>query len=302
MTVALSWHARQTADSAEQRLRARVDRLVQDADGPEERSFLGGLVERLCRPDPMLGRSPEAAGRIFQVLSREQVALRDVARALERDPELVLEVWRQAWPRAGNASASIEQAISRLGLDALWRVAVLEASTARVYVAPGFEARSNRERALGLMTANLAAASLPGSRATAYLAGLLHGIGAMWVYRCALPDNPSRVPDRALVERTAAELAPESGALYLQGRGLQASVVQAVAFSADPTLAPAGARPIARAVFAGRAVSLHVAGLALETRVELYQRLDRVQMSPAEANRLLYLARQAHGHVGDLVP
>lgn len=302
MTAALGWaSARQTADSAQERLRSRMHELAADAEDRHERDFLVRLEERICAPDARIGRFGDATGRVFDVLTRDQLVLRDVARALERDPELVLDVWKAAWPRLGNPSGSIEQAVSRLGPDQLWRIAVLDAEHAPSFVAPGYEVAARRERALALMTANLAGASLPGQRETAYLAGLLHNTGSLLVYRCAVPLNPSHVPARHLVERAAEQLRPLSSAVFLDGRRLKQAVVQAVAHAADPTYAPAGARQVARAVFAGRAVAMHVCGMALTTRFQLYQRLERIDMKPATANRLLYLARQAHGHVGDLL-
>ena len=302
MTAAPGWaSARQTADSALERLRNRMHQLADDADDRRERAFLERLEERLCSPGARIGRFGDATERVFEVLTREHLVLRDVARALERDPELVLTIWQAAWPKVGNPSGTIEQAVSRLGPDALWRIAVLDAEEAPRFVAPGYTVAARRERALALMTANLAGASLPGQRETAYLAGLLHNTGALLVYRCAVPLSPSHVPARHLVERAADKLRPLSSAVFLDGRGLKQAVVQAVAHAADPSYAPAGARQVARAVFAGRAVAQHVSGMALTTRLQLYQRLEHVDMTPATANRLLYLARQAHGHVGDLL-
>jgi hypothetical protein len=115
-----------------------------------------------------------------------------------------------------------------------------------VFRVRGYEDAANQARAVGIVASGAVSAAHPAPEA--FLAALLHGIGKLVFYRCAVVRPTEPTPDRAYVEALAQELTPSVGVLIADAWAFGPAVAAAVGFAPDAARAPEEHRAFARAV------------------------------------------------------
>ena len=242
---------------------AEIDRTADEGN----RAFLQRLTRECGSRKLDFPLFPDAALQLDAVLRGRDPSVADVARIVRREPDLVRRVWQDAnGVTFTRKAATLDEAIVRIGFDALWRIGMRACMNAPVFRVRGFQDEVNHVRAVSIVTADVASALVPGG--DVYLAGLLHAICKLVVYRAAMARPPSPEPDPELVRRLARTLHAQIAVLVADAWKLSPEVVAAIAFSPDPALAAsagAGAGGLAfeqaRAVRAG-CIAAHTAAEA----------------------------------------
>ena len=89
----------------------------------------------------------------------------------------------------------------------------------------------------------------------AYLAGLLHNVGKLMVYRAASTTHPVGLPDADFVEEVATKLYPSIGVMVAHAWKLGPEVAAGIGFHHDPFRAPPEYQEVAMANIATFTVS-----------------------------------------------
>lgn len=226
------------------------------ADAPTAAFVLAmesAVMTGLERLDPF----PPAATEVRRVLGEGATAI-EVARVVETHDALARAVMRAGSTAAfGRPASSIEQATVRLGLGKVFRLA-----SARALDLPCFghtPRRHHGARSACLVAGELAAELvLPEERESAFLAGLLHGLGKLFLV--SLAAREARGADPTRVDALVSSYQTSFGVLIAARWGLDTVVSDAVATFPD-ALAPGGEPPrsLARAV---RIAQIVAAGLS----------------------------------------
>lgn len=226
---------------------------------PEDRGFLERLARDVEASNWSFPLFPDASLRLDRFLRSGDPSVGTVATIVRDEPELVRRVWEAASGAAyGRRTVrTLDEAVVRLGLDAVWRVAMGACVHSPVFRIPAFQDQCNELRMLSPMVAAVADRLAPGG--DAWLAGLLHDIGRLYVYRAAA-GKARVVADRSRIEAVAQRLAPGLGMLIAANWGLPAGVVQSLAWLPDPERAPFESRERAIALKAAVVAVYQVAG------------------------------------------
>ncbi len=180
---------------------------------------------------------PAVARELDGLLKDSSTEILQIARVVERDPGLVRRVWTQARSALySSPPRSLHHAISRVGLDTLWRIGMSVCLNDTVLRVQGFEEETATLRVVGIATAETAAHLGGEKRGSLYMAGLLHDVGRLLVLRAA--GGCSEQPSGALVAEVQAKVGAALGVLVADGWGFDESVAAAVGYSPDPSSAP----------------------------------------------------------------
>lgn len=126
---------------------------------------------------------PEVASRVIALSQDSESEISDLAKLVQSDPSLAAHVMRIANSAAYTPNASLvslQQAITRLGMNLICDIAVAASISTKMFKAPGFEAHINQTWKHALATAlwakEIARTCRLNVEAT-FLCGLLHSIG-----------------------------------------------------------------------------------------------------------------------------
>lgn len=231
---------------------------------PPDRQLLTNLVRMLGEEKLSLPVFPDVALRLDRMLRGPEPSVLQVAALVRRDPDLVRRVWGAAHNvHFARGATSLDNAIARIGYDALWRVVMSACMHAPVFRVGRYQPRIERLRQHGLVAAEVAAWLSENNRSDAYLAALLHKAGVLMILRC-LPAGP--LPDTALLERIVRHHHPSIGVLMAQAWDLGGGVAAGIGFHPNP-----GAAPIDRRL---PALIVHVASIASHTAEEAMAGVD----------------------------
>ena len=208
---------------------------------------------------------PAVARELDGLLKDSSTEILQIARVVERDPGLVRRVWTQARSALySSPPRSLHHAISRVGLDTLWRIGMSVCLNDTVLRVQGFEEDAAALRVVGIATAETAAHLGGEKRGSLYMAGLLHDVGRLLVLRAA--GGCSVRPSDPLVAEVQAKVGAALGVLVADGWGFDEGVAAAVGFSPDPSSAPQKHRKAASIVRAST-IAAHTVVLAASFRV-----------------------------------
>ncbi len=232
------------------------DRCESEAD----KAFLSRLIRLLGTDQLDLPPFPDVAWQLDTLLRLGDPPLVRVVKLVRREPALVRRVWTQAcsafYARPPN---SLDHAVARIGFDALWRIGMSACLYSEVFRVRGFQGAADEVRQHGIVTADVAAWLSGKKLGSVYLAGLLHDVGKLLIYRAASTTQPVGMPSPALVEEIAAEVHSSIGVLVAHAWKLGPEVAAGIGFHHDPSQAPAAYLQTARQV--------EVANIATHTAV-----------------------------------
>jgi len=257
----------------------------QENDG--NRLFMHRLKKDLGETDLKLPAFPAAVKTVDQMMKRDIADAFKFSQLLETDEALLKAVWYFAnsvqFSRPAN---SLRGAIARLSQDQMWRVITRVGIESTVWHVPKMRHWVNQQRIHGVVTAEAAAHLAGQPRCAAYVAGLLHGIGRLSIYRAAIRFRRGPAPEPTFVEEVARQLYPQIGVLIARTWDLDPTIVTAIGFHNSPGDAPEEGKREAWLVHLG-AILAHTAmaeaeGLDTEGREALGQ-LPGVQFDLDEA-------------------
>ena len=107
-----------------------------------------------------------------------------------------------------------------------------------VFRVRGFQAAADEVRQHGIVTADVAAWLSGKKLGAVYLAGLLHDVGKLLIYKAASTQKPVGMPSPELVEAIAAEVHASIGVLVAHAWKLGPEVAAGIGFHHDPAQAP----------------------------------------------------------------
>ncbi len=185
------------------------------------------LAERVARGGITLPMLPEVPRRLVTAASSDTTDARSLAELIRRDSAVAGRLLRVANSAAFGGAVrivSLQQAVARLGLDSVRRIALAIAVDAQVFRIPGFEATVRVQLDLALGAAWFAQEiarlrRLPVEEA--FLAGLFHDLGRPAVIQAAVADG---VPEWAVLE-LAERHHGEVGACIMSDWGLPPRLV-----------------------------------------------------------------------------
>ena len=211
------------------------DRCRSEAD----KAFLSRLIRQLGTDQMDLPPFPDVAWQLDTLLRLGDPPLVRVVKLVRREPALVRRVWTQAcsafYARPPN---SLDHAVARIGFDALWRIGMSACLYSEVFRVRGFQAAADEVRQHGIVTADVAAWLSGKKLGAVYLAGLLHDVGKLLIYKAASTQKPVGMPSPDLVEEVAAEVHASIGVLVAHAWKLGPEVAAGISFHHDPAQAP----------------------------------------------------------------
>lgn len=219
---------------------ARLHERALELTEPADLDFVARL-RRLITTDPIrVPRFPDVPLALDRLLQQPDVGHTDIVRTLQRDPELVGQVWKHGstavFPRPPR---DLDEAISRVGLDEIWRIGVGDALRAMTLIVPGYEARIAHLQLHGMVTAEIASWLAQERRGPMFLAGLMHDIGELLVLREAVDPRSRRRPSAATVRLLVGDVHAELGLLAAEEWGLGLAVSMGILWHHEPRKAPA---------------------------------------------------------------
>jgi putative nucleotidyltransferase with HDIG domain len=175
---------------------------------------------------------PEVASQVLSLVQRPDCDTARLAELLRRDPAMTAHVMAVAASpiySGATKSASLQQAIGRLGFATLTQIVLAVASKARVFAVPGFEAEVKAAFQHALATALFAQEIAKARRSTvdaAFLAGLFHDFGQPVLLQALVDLAPGANHDDVLAEVEAAHASV--GARLVTTWSMPAKVAEAV--------------------------------------------------------------------------
>jgi HD-like signal output (HDOD) protein len=202
---------------------------------------------------------PDVAWKLDRLLKEGNPPIVRVARLIRREPEMVRRVWQQASSVVYSRKVgSLDHAIARIGFDALWRIAMSACLYSPVFRVPCFQRQVDQARAEGIVTAEVVSWLTKARLGDVYLAGLLHNIGKLVVYRSALTKRTQVAPSQELVERMARRYHAAIGVLVMRDWRMSDLVVAGVGYHPKPSCGRGDERDLAALVRVA-AISTHAA-------------------------------------------
>jgi HD-like signal output (HDOD) protein len=216
-------------------LYAEVDDCTNEAD----EGFVRRLIRTLGTDKLDLPPFPDVAWRLDTLLRLGDPPLVRVVKLVRREPALVRRVWTQAcsayYARPPN---SLDHAVARIGFDALWRIGMSTCLYSEVFRVRGFQEAADSVRRHGIVAADVAAWLSGKKLGKIYLAGLLHDVGKLLVFRAASKPGPGTLPSPELVNRMGTEHHAAIGVLVAFDWKLGEEVAAAIGYHHDPLQAP----------------------------------------------------------------
>jgi HD-like signal output (HDOD) protein len=225
----------------QQKPRLDTDTVVLGADYPQTRAATASLVQRLERSVAdralELPSLPEVALKIRGALAAEDISVSEVVRLLGADPALaarILKISNSAlFFRGGQPITSLHGAVAQLGYKMVRNVAV---SFAAQQVFIGYGNRELRQQIGAIWRHSVLAATLAHMLARvrssiepdeAFLAGLLHEVGKMYIL-VSTKDEPEVLADAAGFQSVLAAWHPRIGRAVIEAWQLAPDLAVAV--------------------------------------------------------------------------
>lgn len=202
---------------------------------PNDAAFLERLMRVVGTENLDFPPFPDVARKLDTLLKKGDPSMSQVVRLVERDPALMRRIW-MAGSSASFSSPpdSLHQAISRIGFDALWRIGMSICVHSPVFRVAGYQTRADAVREHGVVVAEMAAWLSGETRGEQYIAGLLHDIGKLVVYRAASSKTPDQAPSEALLQKVIDRHHSELGLLAASAWSLGDRVLEGIGYHHAP--------------------------------------------------------------------
>jgi len=203
-----------------------------------------------------------------------------IARIVRREPKILQRVWQSANSiNFVEKVNTLEEAIVRVGFEPLWRMAMRACMNAPVFRVNAYQTEVNAVRGVSIVTAEVAGVLFKGG--DVYIAGLLHAIGKLLVYRAGEFRTGVLAPDPATVNRIAQRYHPGIGVLIAHALKMPPLVCEGIALAPEPERLPNDDMNVTLAVRAG-CIAAHTAAAArnhqdlpgIEALAHLSRRID----------------------------
>lgn len=237
----------------------RVNHLQQRLCDVQVRKIVGGIDH--------LPSAPNTYWELTKAAAKPETTLAEISAIIERDPAMslkVLQLVNSAYFGAARRVTTIQQAVSRLGVDLLkaLTLSVHAFETLKTPPCPGFSIDRLQEHSF--LTARLARQMLSDATlgAEAFSAAVLHDIGKLVLAIGANKSFAQALADQAKTKRPLYELEVEQlgtnhgeiGAYLLGSWGLPLTLVETVAYHHVPGNASVECRSVLAAVHAADAL------------------------------------------------
>jgi len=236
--------------------------LYEEQEGqqaPEDEAFVQRLIQVVGTQKLDFPPFPDIARDLDALLKERDPSMFHVVRLVEQDPALVRRVWVAGSGAAFmTAPSGLHHAIARIGFDALWRIGMAVCMHSQVFRVRGYQAAADDVRAHGILVGELAAWIRDEKRGHHYLAGLLHDVGKLVVYRAASVRDGLTAPNTKLVQMMVDRHHPALSMLAADAWNLGDRVTAAVGFHHHPISGPDEVQDLARIIWAAD-VAAHTA-------------------------------------------
>ena len=257
----------------------------QSHDG--NRLFLHRLNKDLHEPDLRLAAFPSAVKQVDNMMKRDNADAFKFSKLLETDPAIEHAVWYQAnsvqYSRPAN---SLRGAIARLSQDQMWRVITRVGIESSVWHVPHMQDWVNNQRIHAVVVAEVAAHLSGEIRCNEYVAGLVHGMGRLSIYRAAVRHRRGPAPENEFVVQVCNQFYPVIGVLIGRVWDLEPAIVAAMGFHNAPNKAPEAGKKAAWMIHLANIIAYTAAaeaeGLDSDGRVTLAQ-MKGVRFNAEEA-------------------
>ena len=271
------------------RTMGRVGQMRTSVGTRSDRLFLAALYEVLGERNLGLPDFPETPLRLDQLLKEEEPNALQVMRCIEADPQLVGRVWQRARSaRFPSAPASLDMAVSRIGMVEVWRLS-LESALDTVEIRPGqFKDLSHPVRVHGAIVGNVTAGLAGQRRGPAFLCGLLHNVGKILLLQVASQVNP----ELTTVRRVMKEVQTDLSVLVADAWRLSPEIIPAVAAHHNPNLVQAGPRDLSRFLCLANIATYGELDRRKQKNSRFLHAMAKITRSRAIAGKSLLLASQ----------
>ncbi len=205
--------------------------------------FVRELASELSTSTIELPSFPKVAAQVQKVLSEDNVSTDRVVRVLGAEPMLAARVLTMANSAAlapdGKGVSELRAAVARLGFDAL-RAAVIGFALAQLRAAPAFKGIERHLNVFWQHSVQVSALSFVLARRgrrvnadTAMLAGLVHGVGKLYILTRAM-RHPALFSDRESYQRVERDWHGGIARALLESWNMTGDIVVAVSEFSDP--------------------------------------------------------------------
>jgi len=268
-------------------------------DSPAQEAFLFVqlLATELSTGEVDLPGFPEIVARIRQVLADEQVSTDRVARLIGAEPVLAARLLQLANSAALNLSgkpvSDVRTAVLRVGLNMV-RSSTIAFAVAQLRKAPMLRGLEKPLEILWQRSVLVASLCFVIARRrtrlspdTALLAGLLHGIGRLYILTRA-SHHRALFGDAASYQAIERDWHLGIAVALLEHWGMAEEIIQAVRDCEDFAREPRGVVSLSDVLLAASLIAVHQdQGELLEARLQSVRAVARLQLTRADCRLLL---------------
>ena len=247
------------SDVPQEYVEACLERLSEECVEGEPKTPLLRILERAIRRDQLvLPMVSTTLTRVLGLLERPDVAITDLALAVETDPALatkIVGVANSAAYAGIDSASSVHDALMRVGLEQAKTIIAGVAFRSSVFHMPGFEREMDMlwQRSLANALATLALLEHdPRWRDSAFLLGLVQDVGRIVLLAtvAAATAKKTKTPSAAAIEAAGDVIRCELGAIALSAWAFDDDLVDAVVWQEQPEKCPEASRPLAKGLYA----------------------------------------------------
>ena len=261
-----------------------------------DRAYLARLIDFIGKEKLELPPFPDVAMQLDRVLKNAEVQMSKVVNIAEKDPALVQQVWKQATSaQFAVPPSSFRLAVARIGFDPLWQIAMRTCLYSPVFRAPGYQTAVDQVRVRGIVAGELASHLSPMLGGKAYLAGLLHEIGMLIIFKTAAPKgrkNPK--PSPAYVTAIGNGNHCAIGVMVAHSWGLGSAVASGIGYYLEPRLAPPEHQELAMVVKAASIAAATAEAARQGVEFGGLQALSEMEGLSIDPARLLGMANEIY--------
>ena len=236
-------------DVVREKLLTELVALDQECPTAGDRLFVSRLARVVAMRTLDLPPFPDVALQLEKLLAKSNTSAKEIAGLVERDPSLVQAVWRRATSvQFSRPPAGLNGAIARIGTEDLWRVAMRLSMEHEVFRVREYQEEVERIRRHSFAVAETAAWMVGEKGGSTYLAGLLHAVGKLVIYRSAAGGGRDERGSTPFIRKLVAQQHSSIGVLVLQAWNLGPEARGAVAYHHKPEDAPEQARHVSRVI------------------------------------------------------